>query len=73
METISSTNKIRSREAGAGQKRDPVPFSLAHLIALCAFFACNLRQQREVPHSAAARERLSAIPITIGYRLHGER
>ena len=51
METMSPTNKIWSREAGAAEKRDIVPFSLAHLIGLCAFAACSLRQQREAPHS----------------------
>jgi hypothetical protein len=51
METMSPTNKIWSREAGAAEKRDIIPFSLAHLIGLCAFSACSLRQQREAPLS----------------------
>jgi hypothetical protein len=51
METMSPTNKIWSREAGAAEKRDIISFLLAHLIGLCAFSACRLRQQREAPHS----------------------
>ena len=51
METMSPTNKIRSRETGAAERRDIIPFSLAHLIDLCAFSACSLGQQREALHS----------------------
>ena len=74
METMSPTNKIWSREAGAAEKRDIIPFSLGALDRPVRVF----RMQPETAEGSAAlpprrAKRLSAIPITVGYRLHGER
>jgi hypothetical protein len=51
METMKPHQQNLEPRSWRGRKRDIIPFSLAHLIGLCAFSSCSLRQQMEAQHS----------------------